>query len=100
MIVDNIRNINLYMGINSNLDKALSTIKQISKAASLERVDIIENQVFYTVMQYKATPCEGKLFETHNKYIDIQYVLQGQEKLVMLTEKKQNLLYRMTVKKI
>lgn len=91
MIVDNIRNIDLYMGMNANLDKALSTIKLISKTASLERVDIIENQVFYTVMQYKATSREDKLFEAHNKYIDVQYILQGEEIISYVDREKAKL---------
>ena len=41
----------------------------------------LENGVRASVQRYCTAPAEGKRFETHEKYFDVQYLVSGMEKL-------------------
>ncbi len=60
-------------------DKAFAFLKNTDFAhAPLGRVDLGDN-LFATVSEYLPKDREGALFEAHQKYIDIQYVVSGNE---------------------
>jgi len=43
------------------------------------KYELMGDTVFYTISAYKTKNREDALFESHKKYIDIQYVFQGEE---------------------
>ena len=80
MIVDTIDNIGLYAKLGERIAKALEALKEID-ATKLEsgRYDVDDDNIYYMVQRYTTKPVsEGKI-EAHEKYIDIQYVADGQE---------------------
>lgn len=52
------------------------------------RIDLAGDQVYVRVMEYETVPFEALKFEAHRKYIDIHYVVSGQEAIWCLNTRK------------
>ena len=77
MIVDEIKNLNIYKEIPA---KVVKFIQGISPDIPCGRHDI-DKKCFANVEIYSTKPLGSAMFEAHNKYIDIQIVLSGEEKI-------------------
>lgn len=91
MTSGNIRSYSCYGLTESELADYISILKNVSKDTPDGKV-MLENGAFYSVQTATLKSADGRLFEAHRKYIDIQYVLSGKEDieycdLAMLTEK-------------
>jgi YhcH/YjgK/YiaL family protein len=81
MILDQLESLGCYRGISENLDTAIdylltADLKKLANGS--HQVD--GDRVLANVMTYETKrPEEGK-FEAHRKYIDIQVVLEGEER--------------------
>lgn len=80
MIKDNLKNIKLYLGLSDRFKTAFFKAVTMDKFAPLGRVQIDEN-VYYTVMEYIGRPTENATAEAHKNYADIQIILSGNEKI-------------------
>jgi len=82
MIVDKIENASLYNSISSQIAKALKILgsKEIGGAAE-GRHEVEGSKLFYLVQRYSTKPRNQGQMEVHKKYIDIQFVLDGQESI-------------------
>jgi len=78
MIKDRVENSDIYMGIHPGIDKALESIG-MREYLNWEtgRHDIRGNEIFCLIQDY-VSRTEGKI-EAHNRYIDIQVVIKGEE---------------------
>lgn len=82
MIVDCISNLKKYMGINSNLDKAIAVFSQLRESEiPFGRVQVDGDEVYYSCDMQKTRKEETALYEAHQKYIDIHICLSGQERI-------------------
>lgn len=80
MILDNVRNRNTYYNLGDRLKVALEYLGTISKSAVPEgRVEIAGTDVYATFDQYQTEGTEGRLYESHRIYLDVQYVIEGRE---------------------
>ena len=82
MIIDRLQNAGLYHGISSGIKKALEFLQR-SDLEKLEtgRVEIDGDDVFALVQQYETKPAEQSIWEAHEKYMDIQYIHSGAERI-------------------
>jgi YhcH/YjgK/YiaL family protein len=82
MIVDNIKNAQFYYSLGEKFQKAFEFLKNTDLLAlDNGRYCLEGDDVFAIVQEYQTKPeAEGK-FEVHRKYIDIQYIVKGEEKL-------------------
>ena len=80
MIFDKIENSVLYENINPLLKKAFMYIKQtdFSKLAHGKYV-IEEDNLFAIVQEYETKNDADAKLEAHKKYIDLQYIISGEE---------------------
>jgi YhcH/YjgK/YiaL family protein len=81
MIVDLLTNATLYLAVH----KRLSTAFDYLKKTDLSKVDpgtyeIEGRKVYAMVQQYETKPMEKGRWEAHRRYIDVQYVHQGEER--------------------
>ena len=78
MILDSIKNCELYYGANSRFRKAFDFIKTAeNKSAGRYELD---GENLYAMVQEYDTKLAGEMrFESHKRYIDIQYILSGAE---------------------
>ena len=80
MIIDKIENAHLYKNISERINKSFEYIRTTDlKNLPAGRYPIDGENIFALVSEYQTKPeQEGKL-EAHKKYIDVQYVISGEE---------------------
>ncbi len=81
MILDTIDNSSLYMTINDHIKKGLKYI-QDTDLINLKpgKYDLGEG-IFGIISEYNTKPIENCRPEAHKKFIDIQYIINGEEKI-------------------
>ena len=80
MLKDTIKNANKYYKLSERLEIGLKYLED-NDFSNMEngKYEILGDKVFAIVQEYLSKPkSEGK-FEAHRKYIDIQYVVEGEE---------------------
>jgi len=80
MIVDRLENAHLYQGLGAPIHKALEYLRNTdfsSLAAGTHEID--GKQVYAIVNDYETQIYEAQAFEAHRKYLDVQYLAQGEE---------------------
>ena len=80
MIIDKIENAHLYKNIGDRIKKSFDYIMQTDlKNLQPGKYEIDGENIFALVSEYETKlESEGKL-EAHRKYIDVQYVIEGEE---------------------
>ena len=78
MIKDVLRNADLYYKISDRLKKGLEWLKSTDLAAAENGKYIIDGDNLYANIQEYRTK-DSANFEAHRKYIDIQYMIKGEE---------------------
>lgn len=82
MIIDKLKNASLYYGVNERIAKALKYLENTDLSEFQNgRYDIDGDNIFVLVQDYNTKPLSEGKFEAHKKYIDIQYIIKGKEKL-------------------
>ena len=81
MIVDSIGNANLYESINKNFPKVFEILASLDKNATEGKIVIDDGNVWINVQHFgdKAPSADPK-FEEHRNFIDIHYIVYGEEK--------------------
>ena len=89
MILDKIENIHLHESINSRIYKALQYIKNTDFSfLDNGKYDIDEN-IFAIVNRYNTIPVSEEKLEAHRKYIDVQFVYEGNEYIAFAIKNNQ-----------
>jgi YhcH/YjgK/YiaL family protein len=80
MIIDKIESSHLYEALNNRIEKAFEYIHNTDlKNISPGKYEIDGETIFALISEYKTkAESEGKL-EAHRKYLDVQYVIEGEE---------------------
>ena len=82
MIKDNLQHLAYYNYLNQDIKTGLKYVRD-TDFDSLEngRYDIAEGKIFAVIQDYDSKPeFEGK-FEAHRKYVDIQFIIKGEERM-------------------
>ena len=77
MILDMLKNSWIYESLHPAFPKAFEFLAGCTSDTPAGRVELDGNKLFALVQEYD-TKAEGS-FETHKKYIDIQFILSGTE---------------------
>lgn len=76
--------------LKSRIEKAIKYISNLNfNELRVGKYEVDEN-FFYSVQEYEAFDASESIYESHRKYIDIQWIISGTEKL-LITD-KQNLI--------
>ena len=78
MIIDKLENRHLY-SFGEAWEKAFTFLETLTPASEEGKYAIEGEDIFAIVMRYETASPEGKLFESHREYVDIQTVLSGSE---------------------
>ena len=82
MIYDTLENYGLYCGAHKNFKRAFEFIKEaVEKDFSAGRYELNGEELFASVQEYTTKPESEGAFEGHEKYIDIQYIVAGEERI-------------------
>lgn len=79
MIIDSIKNAHKYYSVHPAFEKAFEALAGITEKTHDERITVDGENLFINLSTYTNKNVDDCLFESHNKYIDIQYVLMGEE---------------------
>jgi biofilm protein TabA len=80
MICENININRNYSGINKNFVKAFEYLRgQNLKELAIGKYEIEGEKIFAMVQEYTTEREDQKNWESHEKYIDIQLIIDGQE---------------------
>ncbi|OHB55972.1 MAG: hypothetical protein A2Y07_06195 [Planctomycetes bacterium GWF2_50_10] len=82
MIVDRIENEHLYKAVSPRIAKALELLgsKDIGEKAEGKH-EVETSKLYFLVQNYTTKPRSNGLFEAHKKYLDIQFVVDGEESI-------------------
>ncbi|MBI5296799.1 MAG: YhcH/YjgK/YiaL family protein [Chloroflexi bacterium] len=82
MIFDTLDNLARYDGLGHNLPRALKFLAETDLATlPIGRIDIDGDDLYAMTQEYLTKPAEQGKWEAHRKYIDIQYVIGGTERM-------------------
>lgn len=82
MILDKIDNLKMYKPVLDCADKIYEFICDFIKTPKENgRYEIDGKNLYANVDSYDTKPEEGALFEAHKKYIDLQVIMTGEEKI-------------------
>ena len=82
MILDKIENAHLYHGVHPGIAKALDYIKSSDfMDLPLGKHEIDGEALFVILKENPTNPIADQLLESHIKYIDVQYVVEGVEEM-------------------
>ncbi|MEY4432204.1 MAG: hypothetical protein RLZZ44_334 [Bacteroidota bacterium] len=93
MILDTLENYHLYQSINERIAKGFDFLRttDLDTIASGKH-DIDGDTIFALVQEYQTKPIAECKLESHKKYIDIQYVIRGEELMGVTTQNNQTIL--------
>lgn len=82
MILDRLKNAAQYYGLGAGLASGLKYLQNTDlKSMGPGRYEIDGDWLFVLFMNYNTKPREQAFWEAHRKYYDIQYVLEGVERM-------------------
>ena len=83
MILDKLENYNLYVNTNNRLKKAFEFLSNNNlEELAVGKYEIDSTDVFALVQSYTSKKEDENKLESHEKYIDIQYVVKGNETII------------------
>jgi len=79
MVHDTLARCERYASLHPRFSKAFAYLQQFSPTTPEGRYEIDGEDLVAMVQSYPTEPADKKKFETHRRYIDIQYVFAGAE---------------------
>jgi len=82
MVLDKIENASFYESLNPGFKKAFDFIKKNNFSNFLPgKYNIVGDEIFVLVSEYETKHAQDSYPEAHKKYIDIQFLISGTEKI-------------------
>ena len=80
MIIDRLENAFRYNVLNAGIAKAFAYLQSTDLAAIVPgKYEIDGDNIFAIVQEYQTLSTEAEQMEAHKKYIDVQYMINGEE---------------------
>ena len=82
MIIDTLKNCEIYYGVHPLFEKAFDFIKKAcAEKLPVGKYEIDGKNLYAMVQEYDSKSPEDAKFEAHRNYIDIQYIISGTENM-------------------
>jgi YhcH/YjgK/YiaL family protein len=82
MILDRLENASMYRPLGKTIAAALDYLRQADFSKVPDGRHELDGQRLYVMVQrYETKPLADTIWEAHRKYIDVQYVIQGEERI-------------------
>jgi YhcH/YjgK/YiaL family protein len=80
MVVDKISNAGLYASLSGDIAKAFGVLQEPGVCEKADgKYEVEGDELFYMVSTYATEPEGDRRFEGHEKYIDVQFIVEGCE---------------------
>ena len=87
MIIDQLSNASLYDGVHPRLKKGFDFLLENDlENMPVGKYEIEEDKVFVMIQEYETKLIEECRLESHYAYTDIQYVIEGEERMVYVNK--------------
>jgi len=84
MIVDTLANLSHYSGLTERLDAAFQWLESTNLTALHDgEFEIDREHIRAIVQRYTTVPDEGRRYEAHRRFIDVQCVVRGVERMLV-----------------
>lgn len=96
MIIDQLSNAKSYYHLGEKIKRALQFLEETNLASLENGKEIIDGEnIFAMIQEYETKDPANEKLESHRKYIDVQYVVKGEEKMghALLKEQAPSRLY-------
>lgn len=80
MIFDTLENLKTYQGLDPRIYEGLQLLKTDALLKPVGRYAVREDDLYYMIQAYETKP-ENNTPEAHKKYVDIQYIIAGCERI-------------------
>ncbi len=82
MIKDNIKNAEDYKDLPERVELGLKFLKDTDLSVMENgKYEILGSDVYAVIQDYSSKPLADGKFEAHKRYIDIQYIVKGEERI-------------------
>jgi YhcH/YjgK/YiaL family protein len=81
MIYDYLEKMPLYFSCNGDMKRAYAFLRGLAGGYRLGRHELGDDGMYANVEMYVTQPEEGRQAEAHRRYIDVQFVLRGRERI-------------------
>ncbi len=82
MILDRLDNASMYRSLGPEIAAALDYLRQADFSEVPDgRHELDGERLFVIVQQYQTKPVAEAMWEAHRQYVDVQYVVQGAERI-------------------
>ncbi|MBQ3085747.1 MAG: YhcH/YjgK/YiaL family protein [Clostridia bacterium] len=88
MIIDNIKNCEKYYSLHPSFAAAFEQLKKMTAESEPGRYTVDGDSVFVNMAAYTTKTHDACKYENHKKYVDIQYVLSGAERIDLIDADK------------
>ncbi len=80
MILDNIQNLSIYKGVHPLIANCIGFLAKTDvESLAAGKYEIVGKDLYCNVLEYETKA--PNLFEAHDKYADLQYVVSGKERM-------------------
>lgn len=79
MILDTLPQSQRYLPLSPRFAAAFAFLRQVTDQTTVGRHEIAGDDVYAFVQQHLTKPVEERQYESHRKYIDIQFMQRGRE---------------------
>ncbi|GAA4279511.1 YhcH/YjgK/YiaL family protein [Aquimarina mytili] len=84
MIIDTLDNANFYKTLSANIETAINYLKSTDlQSLELGKHEIDGNKVFALLLNYETQNEFKDKWEAHRKYLDIHYIIEGNERIAV-----------------
>lgn len=81
MVIDHLSRASVYHGLGRGIRDALQFLAQADLAAISPGRHELSSGSHAIIREYQTKPVEGALFEAHRRFIDVQFVVSGSERI-------------------
>lgn len=82
MILDRLEHACMYRAMDADIARALDYLQQTDfRDVTDGRYELDGDRLFALVLRYQPKPLDQAMWEAHRRYIDIQYVVEGSERM-------------------
>ena len=79
MIMDSISHADLYVSLHKELKSAFDFLKSLEMGQIDGKYELDGERLYVTIATLQPSPLEGRDLEAHRNYIDLHYILEGEE---------------------
>ena len=82
MILDSLKHLRQYESLFHGVEAAAVFLENLTEQTPTGKHSIVDEKVYAMVQRYETKPEDALLWECHDRYLDIQYICSGKEKIL------------------